>query len=65
MEELLSKGFPYTIGMLDVSGEDLAVLGIPRGPRIGALLEALYTAVIRGEIENKKASLLAHAEHYI
>ena len=64
-EELFAEGFPYTLAMLALGGGDLAALGVPRGPRIGAILEEIYTAVIRGEVENKKESLLTYAGQYV
>lgn len=64
-EKILADGFPYTIGMLAVGGEDLAALGIPRGPQLGVLLETAYAAVVRGEVENEKESLLAYVKRYV
>ena len=60
-EGLFAEEFPYTLAMLALGGGDLAALGVPRGPRIGAILEEIYTVVIRGEVENKKESLLTYA----
>ena len=63
-EKIFDEKIPYTLAMLAIGGGDLAALGVPRGPRIGAILEEVYTAVIRGEVENKKESLLTYAEQY-
>ena len=65
MENILADNFPYTLAMLTVRGEDLMSLGVPRGSRIGELLEHLYTAVIRGEVENTKKQLLEYGKRYI
>ena len=51
--------------MLAISGEDLVVLGAPRGPRIGELLEMLYTALVRKEIENKREAMIGYIKRYI
>ena len=65
IENILTEKFPYTLGMLAVSGEDLAAIGAPRGPRIGELLEMLYTALVRNEIENEREQMLAYIKQYI
>lgn len=65
MEKILSDGVPYTLAMLAVNGEDMVALGAPRGPRIGELLEVLYTAVICGRLKNEKEALLEYIGRYI
>ena len=46
--------------MLAVSGDDVAALGIPRGPMLGRTLEDAYTAVIEGCIPNEREALLRY-----
>lgn len=65
MEKILSEGIPYTLAMLAIGGEDLAALGAPRGPRIGELLEMLYTAAVRGDVKNKREDMLEYIGRYI
>ena len=44
--------------LLPVSGEDVMALGVPAGPRVGALLRALEAWWIGGEFAADRASLL-------
>ena len=60
MEEILASGACYTVSMLAVSGDDVAALGIPRGPMLGRTLEDAYTAVIEGCIPNEREALLRY-----
>jgi len=46
---------------LAVSGNDLMALGLPQGPKIGRILEALLEAVTDGTCENDREDLLALA----
>lgn len=43
---------------LAVNGRDLLELGIPQGPGIGRVLDALLEAVVDGELPNERAALL-------
>jgi poly(A) polymerase len=45
--------------LLAVTGEDVMALGVPAGPRVGALLRALEAWWIAGEFAADRASLLA------
>ncbi len=47
---------------LAVSGEDLAALGVPRGPVMGALLKQLLETVLDDPVLNERAKLLEIAE---
>ncbi len=57
--QILDSGECYRIDMLAVGGEDLAALGIPRGPLLGAALEEAYSAVIEHRVPNERETLLA------
>ncbi|MBP5618506.1 MAG: tRNA nucleotidyltransferase, partial [Clostridia bacterium] len=56
-----ANGAPVTVAQLAVTGDDLAALGVPRGAKMGALLEALLLQVMDGTLENEKDALLAAA----
>ena len=60
LDTVLSSGKCYTVGMLAVGGNDVAALGIARGPALGAALEEAYTAVIEERVPNEKEALLAY-----
>lgn len=48
-----------------LNGEDLLRLGVPEGPRIGAILKALLDAVLDGRLENEQETLLDAAREMI
>lgn len=50
---------------LAVSGRDLLELGIPQGPDVGCVLDALLAAVVDGELENERGALLARAQQLV
>jgi len=58
-----ASGIPCSISQLDITGKDLADLGISPGPAMGRVLNALLDAVMEGRLENKKSALLGAAEH--
>lgn len=60
-DEILRTGAPYRLSDLAIGGRDLIAIGIPRGPRLGVVLEALYGLIIEGKAENKKDALLSLA----
>lgn len=60
-EDLLARGACYRVDQLAVNGRDLLALGVPRGPRVGALLRALLEQVMDGQTENSRAALLEAA----
>lgn len=57
-EDLLIQEHCLGIGQLAVSGKDLMALGIPQGPEIGYLLQALLEWVVEEPERNQKALLL-------
>ena len=60
LAELLAHGAVYRISQLAIGGNDLVALGY-RGPSVGATLDRLLDLVIRGELSNDRATLLAAA----
>ena len=59
-QAVLREGQCFSLKQLAVTGCDLLQLGIPQGPQVGALLEQLVQAVIDGQVENQKETLLAY-----
>ncbi len=47
---------------LSVDGNDLAALGIPRGPKLGRTLQTLLDGVLDGTLENERETLLRAAQ---
>ncbi len=59
--ELLARQACFSLKDLAVNGRDLLELGCPRGPAVGRLLNTLLEAVLNGEAENRRETLLALA----
>jgi poly(A) polymerase len=57
--ELWALAEQWQAPLLAVTGEDVMALGVPAGPRVGALLRALEAWWIAGEFAADRASLLA------
>lgn len=55
--KLLTKNKALSIKDLAVNGEDLAQLGIPRGPIMGRILKELFETVLDDPEENRKEKL--------
>mgnify|MGYP002928022296 FL=1 len=53
------------VSQLAVNGRDLMAAGIPAGPALRRVLEALLDGVIRAEYPNEKPALLAAAQKII
>lgn len=60
MEKTLESGVPYSVSMLDISGNDIIPLTDDK-TKTGKILEKLLDSVICGETENKRESLLKKA----
>jgi hypothetical protein len=58
MEEILASNQCYSLKTLAVNGQDLLDAGIPKGRRIGMVLNKVLGEVIEGKLENKKDVLL-------
>ena len=62
---LEANGVCCRVSQLAVNGRDLMAAGIPAGPALRRVLEALLDGVIRAEYPNEKPALLAAAQKMI
>ena len=60
--QLDADGVCCRVSQLAVNGRDLMAVGIPAGPALRRVLEALLDGVIRAEYPNEKPALLAAAQ---
>ena len=60
--QLEADGVCCRVSQLAVNGRDLMAVGIPAGPALRRVLEALLDGVIRAEYPNEKPALLAAAQ---
>ena len=63
--QLDADGVCCRVSQLAVNGRDLMAAGIPAGPAMRRVLEALLDGVIRAEYPNEKPALLAAAQKII
>ena len=63
--QLDAEGICCRVSQLAVNGCDLMAAGIPAGPALRRVLEALLDGVIRAEYPNEKPALLAAAQKMI
>ena len=63
--QLEAAGVCCRVSQLAVNGRDLMAAGIPAGPALRRVLEALLDGVIRAEYPNEKPALLAAAQKMI
>ena len=63
--QLEAEGVCCRVSQLAVNGRDLMAAGIPAGPALRRVLEALLDGVIRAEYPNEKPALLAVAQKII
>ena len=63
--QLEADGVCCRVNQLAVNGRDLMAAGIPAGPALRRVLEALLDGVIRAEYPNEKPALLAAAQKII
>ena len=61
--QLEAEGVCCRVSQLAVNGRDLMAAGIPAGPVLRRVLEALLDGVIRAEYPNEKPALLAAAQN--
>ncbi|MCR5648440.1 MAG: HD domain-containing protein [Oscillospiraceae bacterium] len=64
-ERVLAEKPCLTVAELETGGAELMELGVPRGPEIGKLLDALLGEVIDGKLENSREALLKRARELI
>ena len=57
-EKIKEENHAFDISMLDITGKDLINLGIPKGPKIGEILEELLKRVIEEPKLNNKELLV-------
>ncbi len=57
IRKLLKLNIPLSVDGLEINGNDVANLGV-KGAQIGYLLKALHNAVLAGECQNNRESLL-------
>jgi tRNA nucleotidyltransferase (CCA-adding enzyme) len=62
LERLLAQEGRFTLADLEVDGNDLIALGIPRGRQIGGVLRRLFDAVLEGNCQNERASLMEYVQ---
>ena len=63
--QLEAEGVCCRVSQLAMNGHDLMAAGIPAGPALRRVLEALLDGVIRAEYPNEKPALLAAAQKII
>ena len=56
--DVIAEESCFKLKDLDIDGDDLIRIGIPKGPTIGHVLEYLLNVVIDGEIENNNTKLI-------
>ncbi len=65
MDDVLASRECFSLRDMAVTGDDVAALGVPQGPAIGAVLDKLLQMVIDGAIANDRAALLDAAKAMI
>lgn len=65
IKELRDSGACISVSDLKIGGNDLISLGYPKGREIGETLSYLLKAVISGQVENEKDSLLKLAKKHM
>ena len=63
-EQLDANGVCCRVSQLVVNGRDLMAAGIPAGPKLRQVLEALLDAVIREQLPNEREALLHEARKF-
>jgi len=59
LDEILAADDAFTVKRLEIDGNDVMALGVPRGPKVGELLRAALDAVIDEDVPNERENLLA------
>ncbi len=60
--KILQRGDCIGIGMLAVNGQDLMAAGVPKGPEIGRILQALLQEVLADPERNERGYLLGRLD---
>ena len=64
ISEVREKDMALKITDLDISGEDIVDLGIPRGPEVGKILNYLLDEVLEDPLQNTKENLTLLIKKY-
>ncbi len=62
VQEIRAQNACLTLKELQIGGEELIALGIPKGKEIGRILNSLLESVLDGELANDREMLLQRAE---
>jgi poly(A) polymerase/tRNA nucleotidyltransferase (CCA-adding enzyme) len=62
ISEVLHQDMALKVSDLRISGDDLAQIGVERGPKMGEILDSLLDLVIEDPLQNKKEILLEEAK---
>jgi tRNA nucleotidyltransferase (CCA-adding enzyme) len=62
LERLEKEGVPCRISDLAITGEDLAGVGVARGPKMGEILKHLLHDIFEERVENNREDLLARVQ---
>ena len=65
ISDVRSKDMALSVDQLAISGKDLMDIGIEKGPKVGAILNALLELVIEDPMNNDKDVLLAMAKKLV
>jgi tRNA nucleotidyltransferase (CCA-adding enzyme) len=65
MDTIVKEDQCYSLNTLAIKGTDIIDAGIPRGTRVGEILNEMLERVMDDELENKKDILLAYANNKI
>lgn len=62
LSRVLSESQCLSLRSLEINGDDILAMGVPRGKRVGALLQRLLDAVLDGRLVNERANLVNYAQ---
>ena len=65
LDEVLSEPPCFSVADLAIGGEELAEIGVPRGPMMGRILREAHRAVMEEEIVNNREELLDFVQKII
>ena len=64
-KKVMEENQCFSLKQLDIKGDDLIALGIPRGKKLGDILNTLLDAVIDGKVENQNKKLIDYTKNHI
>ncbi len=62
LQDIMDRQLCVSLKQLEISGEDILSLGVPRGPRVGEILQRLLTAVLEEKLQNCREELVQFAQ---